>query len=119
MLYYLGHIRRYYSEHRLEIREQVRELQDRRFTKKLTQALPAVGFRTLLREERTALADLPLQAGVVLRELYDEEYGGFKIHPHLKFPHPEALELLLLLSRHLRCVLALLLTQDRTQRREP
>ena len=99
MLYYLGHIRRYYSEHRLEIREQVRELQDRRFTKKLTQALPAVGFRTLLQEERTALADLPLQAGVVLRELYDEEYGGFKIHPHLKFPHPEALELLLLLSR--------------------
>jgi uncharacterized protein len=98
MLYYLGHIRRYYSEHRLEISEQVRELQDRRFTKKLTQALPAMGMRTLLQEERTALVDLPLQAGEVLRELYDEEYGGFKIHPHLKFPHPEALELLLALS---------------------
>jgi uncharacterized protein YyaL (SSP411 family) len=100
MLYYLGHIRRYYSEHRHEISEQVRELQDRRFTQKLTQALPTAGLRTLLPEERVALTDLPLQAGVVLRELYDEEYGGFRIHPHLKFPHPEALELLLMLSHH-------------------
>src|SRR5579859_116586 len=98
MLYYLGHIRRYYSEHRLEISEQVRELQDRRFTKKLTNTLPTSGLRTLLQEERTALVDLPLQAGEVLRELYDEEYGGFKIHPHLKFSHAEALELLLTLS---------------------
>src|SRR5437660_2544146 len=47
MLYYLGHIRRYYSEHRYEISEQVRELQDRRFTQKLTQALPSTGLRTL------------------------------------------------------------------------
>ena len=100
MLYYLGHIRRYYSEHRYEISEQVRELQDRRFTQKLTQALPSTGLRTLLAEERVALTDLPLQAGVVLRELYDEEYGGFRIHPHLKFPHPEALELLLKLAHH-------------------
>lgn len=100
MLYYLGHIRRYYSEHRHEISEQVRELQDRRFTQKLTQALPTAGLRTLLPEERVALTDLPLQAGVVLRELYDEEYGGFSIHPHLKFPHPEALELLLMLAHH-------------------
>lgn len=100
MLYYLGHIRRYYSEHRHEISEQVRELQDRRFTQKLTQALPTTGLRTLLPEERVALTDLPLQAGVVLRELYDEEYGGFRIHPHLKFPHPEALELLLKLAHH-------------------
>jgi len=100
MLYYLGHIRRYYSEHRYEISEQVRELQDRRFTQKLTQALPSTGLRTLLMEERLALTDLPLQAGVVLRELYDEEYGGFRIHPHLKFPHPEALELLLMLAHH-------------------
>ncbi len=100
MLYYLGHIRRYYSEHRYEISEQVRELQDRRFTQKLTQALPSAGLRTLLPEERVALTDLPLQAGVVLRELYDEEYGGFSIHPHLKFPHPEALELLLMLAHH-------------------
>lgn len=99
MLYYLGHIRRYYSEHRHEIAEQVRELQDRRFTQKLTQALPSTGLRALLQEERTALADLPLEAGNVLRDLYDEDYGGFRIHPHLKFPHPEALELLLLLSR--------------------
>jgi uncharacterized protein len=100
MLYYLGHIRRYYSEHRHEIAEQVRELLDRRFTKKLTQALPTVGLRSLVEEERAALTDLPLQAGIVLRELYDEEYGGFKIHPHLKFPHPEALELLLILAKH-------------------
>ena len=98
MLYYLGHIRRYYSEHRQEISEQVRELQDRRFTQKLTQILPTTGVRALLQEERTALVDLPREAGVVLRDLYDEEYGGFKIHPHLKFPHPEALELLLMLS---------------------
>jgi uncharacterized protein YyaL (SSP411 family) len=100
MLYYLGHIRRYYREHRHEISEQVRELQDRRFTHKLTQALPTVGLRTLLQEERIALTDLPLKAGDVLRELYDDEYGGFRIHPHLKFPHPEALELLLMLSQH-------------------
>lgn len=98
MLYYLGHIRRYYGEHRQEIAEQVRELQDRRFTQKLTQTLPTTGVRALLQEERTALVDLPIEAGVVLRDLYDEEYGGFKIHPHLKFPHPEALELLLMLS---------------------
>jgi uncharacterized protein len=59
MLYYLGHIRRYYSEHRHEIAEQVRELQDRRFTQKLTQSLPSSGLRPLLQEERTALIDLP------------------------------------------------------------
>jgi len=100
LLYYLGHIRRYYSEHYHEITEQVHELQDRRFTQKLTQALPKVGLRTLLQEERTALVDLPVEAGIVLRELYDDEYGGFRIHPHLKFPHPEALELLFILSQH-------------------
>src|SRR5437588_10283311 len=100
MLYYLGYIRRYYSEHRPELAEQVRELQDRRFTRKLSQTLPALGVRALLQEERTALADLPAEAGAVLRDLYDDEYGGFKIHPHLKFPHPEALELLLMLSQH-------------------
>jgi uncharacterized protein YyaL (SSP411 family) len=99
MLYYLGHVRRYYSEHRDEIAGQVGELQERRFTRKLTNALPRTGLRTLLQEERAALIDLPSQAGQVLRELYDEEYGGFKIHPHLKFPHPEALELFLLLSK--------------------
>lgn len=100
MLYYLGHIRRYYSEHRHEIAEQVRELQDRRFTQKLTQALSSTGLRPLLQEERVALVDLPLEAGTVLRDLYDEDYGGFRIHSHLKFPHAEALELLLLLSQH-------------------
>src|SRR5450759_1658167 len=56
MLYYLGHIRRYYSEHRQEIADQVQELQDRRFTRKLTHSLPKGGLRTLLPEERTALA---------------------------------------------------------------
>ena len=100
MLYYLGHIRRYYSEHRQEIVEKVQELQDRRFTRQLTHSLPKSGSRTLLPEERTALADLPLEAWKVLRDLYDAENGGFRIHPHLKFPHPEALELLLLLSQH-------------------
>lgn len=99
MLYYLGHIRRYYSEHRQEIAEQVRELQDQRFTRKLTQTLSGTRLRPLLQEERSALEDLPDEAGVVLRDLYDADYGGFTIHPHLKFPHPEALELLLHLSR--------------------
>ena len=99
MLYYLGHVRRYYSEHRLEIAEQVQALQDRRFTHKLTQALPHVGQRPLLQEERMALVDLPLQAGEVLRDLFDADFGGFTIHPHLKFSHAEALELLVLLAR--------------------
>jgi uncharacterized protein len=99
MLYYLGHVRRYYSVHRQEISEQVRFLQDQRFTRKLTQILPSTGLRSLLDEERTALGDLPSEAGRVLQDLYDPDYGGFTIHPHLKFPHPEALELLLLLSR--------------------
>lgn len=99
MLYYLGHVRRYYSEHRQEIAEQVRTLQDHRFTRKLTNTLPSSGVRPLLPEERTALEDLPTAAGRVLQDLYDADYGGFTIHPHLKFPHPEALELLLLLSR--------------------
>src|SRR3989440_8142090 len=74
MLYYLGHIRRYYTEHRQEITEQVRELQDRRFTHKLTHALPGKGLRPLLQEERTSLVDVPSEAGVVLRDLYDDEY---------------------------------------------
>ncbi len=99
MLYYLGHVRRYYSEHHEEITEQVRALQDRRFTHTLTQALATSGQRTLLQEERTALVDLPLQAGAVLRDLFDADYGGFTIHPHLKFSHAEALELLVLLAR--------------------
>ncbi len=99
MLYYLGHVRRYYSEHHMEITEQVRALQDRRFTHTLTQALSHVGQRTLLQEEHTVLVDLPLQAGAVLRDLFDADYGGFTIHPHLKFSHAEALELLVLLAR--------------------
>jgi uncharacterized protein len=100
MLYYLGHVRRYYSEHAQEIEEQVRELQDRRFTRKLSQALPGMGLRSLLVEERSELANLPAEAGRVLRDLYDADYGGFCIHPHMKFPHAEALELLLMLARH-------------------
>jgi uncharacterized protein YyaL (SSP411 family) len=99
MLYYLGHVRRYYSEHRHEITEQVLELQDRRFTRKLSQTLPRMGLRSLLVEERTALVDLPAEAGIVLCDLYDADYGGFRIHPHMKFPHAEALELLLMLAR--------------------
>jgi uncharacterized protein YyaL (SSP411 family) len=99
MLYYLGHVRRYYSEHRHEITEQVLELYDRRFTRKLSQTLPRVGLRSLLVEERSALADLPIEAGKVLYDLYDADYGGFRIHQHMKFPHAEALELLLMLAR--------------------
>ncbi|HZR40403.1 MAG TPA: DUF255 domain-containing protein, partial [Ktedonobacteraceae bacterium] len=99
MLYYLGHIRRYYSEHREELADQVQVLQERRLTRKLTHELPRSGLRPLLQEERVALEDLPTSAGMVLRDLYDADYGSFAIHPHLKFPHPEALELLLLLSR--------------------
>lgn len=98
MLYYLGYVRRYYSEHRREIAEQIQELQEQRITRQLTQTLPKAGLRSLLTEERTALAALPTQAGDILRELYDPNYGGFTIHPHLKFPHPEALELLLMLT---------------------
>ena len=100
MLYYLGHIRRYYSEHREEIAEQVQALRERRLTNVLAQALPRTGLRPLLAEERVALVDLPAEAGKVLRDLYDADYGGFAIHPHLKFPHPEALELLLRLAKN-------------------
>ncbi|HLG60331.1 MAG TPA: DUF255 domain-containing protein [Ktedonosporobacter sp.] len=100
MLYYLGHIRRYYSEHREEIAEQVQALRERRLTNVLTQTLPRTGLRPLLAEERVALVDLPAEAGKVLRDLYDADYGGFAIHPHLKFPHPEALELLLRLAKN-------------------
>ncbi len=100
MLYYLGHIRRYYREHRQEIAEQVQVLHEARFTRSLTQTLPVIGPHTLLYEQRTALIDVPRQAGIVLQDLYDAEYGGFTIHQHLKFPHPEALELLLQLSQH-------------------
>jgi len=99
MLYYLGYIRRYYGQHRGEIAERVRQLQDQRFTHKLTCTLPVAGLRSLFEEERTVLEDLPTRAVRVLRDLYDPDFGGFAIHPHLKFPHPEALELLLLLSR--------------------
>jgi uncharacterized protein YyaL (SSP411 family) len=100
MLYNLGYIRRYYSEHHQEIREQARAVQERRFGQQPTRTSPRHGLRTLLEEERTALTALPADAGRVLRDLYDEDYGGFKIHPHLKFPHPESLELLMMLSQH-------------------
>ncbi|HLZ63710.1 MAG TPA: DUF255 domain-containing protein [Ktedonosporobacter sp.] len=99
MLYYLGHIRRYYSEHKEEIAEQVQVLKDHRFTRVLTQVLSSDGLRPLVNAERVALEDLLHEAGRVLQDLYDEDYGGFTIHPHLKFPHAEALELLLLLSQ--------------------
>src|SRR5579859_3658886 len=98
MLYYLGHVRRYYSEHRRELAEQVQDLHDQRHTQQLAQVLPSTGLRPLLPEERIALTDLPMEAGRVLCDLYDADYGGFSIHPHLKFPHPEALELLLMLA---------------------
>lgn len=95
----LGHIQRYYSEHWQDIAEQAQRVRERRPVEEQA-PLPAYGCRSLHQEERMALANLPAEAGVILRDLYDEEYGGFKIHPHLKFPHSDALELLLLLSRH-------------------
>lgn len=100
MLYYLGHIRRYYSEHRQELTEQVRLLRAQRMTRAQTQEHPGIGGRQLSQTERLALLDLPASAGRVLRDLYDSDYGGFSVHPYLKFPHPEALELLLSLARH-------------------
>lgn len=96
MLYYLGHIRRYYSEHRQEIAEQARMLQERRFAHKLSSATTHSFYQV----ERAVLEASPVQVGTVLRDLYDEDYGGFTIHPHLKFSHPEALELLLQLSQY-------------------
>src|SRR2546426_4244133 len=76
MLYYLGHVRRYYREHHQEIAEQVRALQDARITRTLTSTLPSSGLRPLLQEERAALVDLPREAGLGLRDLYDCDYGG-------------------------------------------
>ena len=99
MLYYLGHVRSYYRQHHQELTEQVQLLQEQRVTRRLTQTLPTSGVRPLLQEEQNALEVLPGEAGNVLRDLYDVENGGFTIHPHLKFPHADALELLLLLSR--------------------
>lgn len=99
MLYYLGYIRRYYSENRQEISGQISTLQEQRLTRKLTHVLPRTSANSLLQEEHAALLDLPNEAGQVLRDLYDADFGGFSIHPHLKFPHPEALELLLQLSK--------------------
>ena len=99
MLYYLGHIRRYYSEHRGEIAQQVQELHtSQRFTSSLAPLLPTE--MSLRHEEQIALRKVPEQAGLVLRDLYDAEYGGFTLHQHLKFPHPDALELLLQLAQH-------------------
>jgi len=100
MLYYLGHVRRYYSEHRQEIADQVQVLRDSRFTRGLTQTLPSIASPTLVNEQRAALTDVPRQAGLVLQDLYDVEHGGFTIHQQLKFPHPEALEFLLQLAKH-------------------
>ncbi len=100
MLYYLGHVRRYYSEHRQEIADQVQVLRDSRFTRSLTQTLPSIESPTWVNEQRAVLTDVPRQAGLVLQDLFDAEHGGFTIHQHLKFPHPEALELLLQLAKH-------------------
>ena len=101
MLYYLGHIRRYYSEHRQEIVEQASQVQIERTTRSLTHTLPALTPSPS--DEPISLDGVPEEAGKVLQDLYDDEHGGFSIHPHLKFPHPEALEFLLLLSTSERC----------------
>ena len=101
MLYYLGHIRRYYSEHRQEIVEQAALVQTERTTRSLTHTLPALTPSPS--EEPISLVGVPEEAGKVLQDLYDVEHGGFAIHPHLKFPHPEALEFLLHLSNSEHC----------------
>jgi uncharacterized protein YyaL (SSP411 family) len=96
LLYYLGHIRRYYSEHRQEISQQVHWLRERRLlSSQNTQQIRGL----YLAQERFSLAQIPHRAGIVLRELFDAENGGFSIHANLKFPHPEALELLLWLAK--------------------
>ncbi|GHO86250.1 DUF255 domain-containing protein [Dictyobacter formicarum] len=95
LLYYLGYIRRYYADHGDEISAQAHELQDQRRTRALTQTLVGRGLQPLAPEERLSLQELPAVAASILRDLYDHEQGGFTIHPHLKFPHPDALELLL------------------------
>jgi uncharacterized protein YyaL (SSP411 family) len=101
MLYYLGHIRRYYSEHRQEIVDQASLVQNERTTRSLTHTLPAL--TPSMSEEPVSFVDVPGEAGKVLQDLYDGEHGGFTLHPHLKFPHPEALEFLLLLSKSENC----------------
>ena len=102
MLYYLGHIRRYYSEHRQEIVEQASFEQNARTTRSLTHTLPALTPSPS--DEPVSLTGVPEEAGKVLQDLFDSEHGGFAIHPHLKFSHPEALELFLLLSTDEHCV---------------
>ncbi|MBO0778692.1 MAG: thioredoxin domain-containing protein [Ktedonobacteraceae bacterium] len=99
MLYYLGYIRRYYGENRQEIAEQVRELRERRVCRSSARVTIGHGGFCLSPEQREALEKLPAGAYEVLSGLYDRENGGFSIHPHLKFPHPPALELLLYLDR--------------------
>jgi len=54
----------------------------------------------------------------VLQDLYDADFGGFTIHPHLKFPHPEALELLLILSRQINPELLDLVSYSLEQMRD-
>ncbi|GCE03281.1 DUF255 domain-containing protein [Dictyobacter aurantiacus] len=95
LLYYLGYIRRYYADHGDEISAQASELQEQRRTRALTQTLAGYDLRPLELEEQLTLQELPAAASSILIDLYDHEQGGFTIHPHLKFPHPDALELLL------------------------
>ncbi|GER86385.1 hypothetical protein KDW_05470 [Dictyobacter vulcani] len=99
LLYYLGYIRRYYVAHRDDLSWQVQLLQDQRHTRVLPQILRENTLRALLPEEQQDLNALPAAAAEILRELYDPEQGGFTIHSYLKFPHPEALELFLLLKK--------------------
>lgn len=100
MLYYLGHVRRYYSEHRHEISSQVHQLQDQRLQQSLCSVFPPHGPLLLSTHERGSLLTIPEEAGGVLRDLYDPTNGGFTLHPNLKFPHADAHELLLWLSQH-------------------
>jgi uncharacterized protein YyaL (SSP411 family) len=69
----------------------------------LTLVLPGTTASLASTGELLALTSVPEEAGKVLQDLYDDEHGGFSLHTHLKFPHSDALELLLLLSNRETC----------------
>ena len=91
LLYCLGHMRRYYSEHRQDIAEQAHHL----LAQRQASVSPGATKQPFTTAERLTLLDIPRSTEQVLRDLYDAEHGGFTLHPTLKFPHPEALEVLL------------------------
>ncbi|GCE12053.1 DUF255 domain-containing protein [Tengunoibacter tsumagoiensis] len=96
LLYYFSYIRRYYSDHQQELAEQVQMLQVQRNAPAEFGIACPIFFQP---QARQLLETVPSEAAKVLYDLYDAENGGFRIHSNLKFSHPDALELLLILSR--------------------